>query len=196
MKWKTLAWLAGAWILGSYVYDVLIRPGSEARRARQAARDLGKPMLNVGAGTPGSSLRAALLGPQLVGDHNLDKAAPPGDPGPDRVTYGDVERLPYRDKEFGSAFTSHVLEHVDNPDQALAELNRVADVVVNVTPRWWAPHTWCYRDHQWYVTQDGKFLPLWRKIREENPKRVQQRYRRIAAKERNGKSGFHPSPEA
>jgi len=178
MTWKTVAWLATAYVIGSYVWDVIVRPGREARRARETADRLGKPMLNVGAGTPGSSLRAALLGPQLVGDHNLDLAAPEGEPGRDRVVKGDVQDLPYRDREFGVAYTSHLLEHVDDPEKAAKELNRVADVVVNVTPRWWAPHTWLYRDHQWFIRDNGKLVPLWRRAR--RAQRVRDRYRAIA----------------
>jgi len=148
---------------GAYVYDVLMRPATAARDARKLADSMGKPMLNVGAGTPESSFRARIAGPQLVGDHNLDLAAPKNaPPGPDRVSYGDVQKLPYRDKTFGVAFTSHLLEHVDDPDKAKAELARVADKVVNVTPVWWAPHTWLYPDHQWYLSGNGKKFPLWR----------------------------------
>jgi len=148
---------------GAYVYDVLIRPAAEAKKARKLADGMGKPMLNVGAGTPESSLRARIAGPQLVGDHNLDIAAPKdAKPGPTIVSYGDVQKLPYKDKTFGVAFTSHLIEHVDDPEKAKDELARVADKVVNVTPTWWAPHTWLYPDHQWYIGNDGQATPLWR----------------------------------
>jgi ubiquinone/menaquinone biosynthesis C-methylase UbiE len=164
-KLKALVVLALAWAGVAYVLDVLVRPKAVAKEAREKATKTGKPMLNVGAGTPESSLRAKVFGPQLVGDVNLDIAAPRGvRPGPDKVSYGDVQRLPYPDKHFGVAFTSHVIEHVDDPRKALSELDRVADDVVNVTPSWWAPHTWLYKDHQWYVTKDQKeFVPLWKK---------------------------------
>ncbi|OGH43949.1 MAG: hypothetical protein A3J14_02025 [Candidatus Levybacteria bacterium RIFCSPLOWO2_02_FULL_37_18] len=39
---------------------------------------------------------------------------------------GDVERLPFKDKVFDFVFCSHLLEHVENPDMAIAELVRVA----------------------------------------------------------------------
>ena len=160
---KTAAVAVGLYILGSYVWDVWIRPKKEALKAKNRAKQLKKPMLNVGAGTPDSSLRAALLGPQLAGDVNVDISAPKGTPhGPDRVSHADVQDLPFKDKEFGVAYTSHLLEHVDDPQKALSELHRVADEVVNVTPRWWAPHTWLYPDHKWYVSGDQKtFIPLW-----------------------------------
>lgn len=39
---------------------------------------------------------------------------------------GDVEKLPFKDKVFDFVFCSHLLEHVENPDKAIAELTRVA----------------------------------------------------------------------
>ena len=57
--------------VGAYIGDVLIRPAFVARDARAAADARGKPLLNLGAGTPRSSLRVMLLGPTLWGDVNL-----------------------------------------------------------------------------------------------------------------------------
>ena len=39
---------------------------------------------------------------------------------------GDVEKLPFKDKVFDFVFCSHLLEHVESPDKAIAELTRVA----------------------------------------------------------------------
>ena len=44
------------------------------------------------------------------------------------------ELLPFNDKQFGCAFASHVLEHLDNWEFALNEMVRVADSVVVVLP--------------------------------------------------------------
>lgn len=147
----------------AYVYDVLWRPEVAARRAREEADSLGKPLLVVGAGTGWSSLRALLFGSQLVGDINVDLAAPDGSVcGRGRVCHGDVLDLPFEDKAFGAALCTHVLEHVIDPDKALQELVRVADTVFIVTPRWWAPHTWLHPGHLWFLAQDGTRIPLWR----------------------------------
>ncbi len=147
----------------AYVEDVVLRPDRVAQRAIKHARSVGKPTLNVGAGTPGSSLRVAILGPTLWGDVNLDLAAPQVPHGPNCVAYGDIHKIPYPNKHFGAAIASHVLEHVDDPQAALVELCRVADRVYAITPKWWAPHTWLYTDHQWYVTERGKYIPLWQR---------------------------------
>jgi len=46
----------------------------------------------------------------------------------------DAERLPFRDKQYGCAFASHTLEHLDNWEFALNEMARVADYVVVALP--------------------------------------------------------------
>lgn len=153
----------GLFAVGAYASDVVIRPHLVAKIARREADRRGKPLLNVGAGTPGSSLRARLLGPTLWGDVNSDIAAPRGAPcGRTTVCYGDVQDLSqYRDKTFGAAIASHVLEHVPDPQRALAELVRVADVAYIITPPWWAPHTWLHPGHLWFHRKsDGRFLRL------------------------------------
>jgi len=155
--------IGATWVVASYIVDVIMRPTKEAQRARQIANHSGKPMLNVGAGTSESSVRARILGPQLVGDINVDLSASKDEPyGPFTVAYGDMQNLPFPDKFFGVAYSSHVLEHVDDPIRALNEMNRVADNVVIVTPKWWAAHTWLYHNHKWYISDDQKrAYPLW-----------------------------------
>ena len=140
--------------------DVLLRPADVAKAAQKAALLAGKPCLNVGAGTAGTSLSAALFGPTLWGDVNCDLAGS-GTCGPGRVCHCDACALPFPDKHFGAAIASHVLEHVDRPRTALRELHRVADRVFVITPPWWAPHTWLHPGHRWYRGVDGKFASLW-----------------------------------
>lgn len=148
-----------AWIVGGYVWDVLARPALVAQAARRAAN--GRPLLNVGAGLPHTSLRAALLGPTLWGDVNVDVAAPRDvSHGPGRVSFGDVQALPFPDRSFGAAIASHVLEHVADPAAALVELHRVADHVFVVTPPWWTFHAWAHPGHRWLVV-GGTPWPLW-----------------------------------
>lgn len=160
---KLLGWLL-AYAAGAYVVDVVWRPAKVAKLARAAAAARGKPLLNVGAGTEGSSARVALLGPTGWGDANCDlnsdnRSQARSTP----VAHCDAHRLPYRDKEFGAVIASHILEHVDDPKAALAELRRVADEVFVVVPKWWAPHTWLHPGHQWYIRDDGSMVPLWRR---------------------------------
>lgn len=145
---------------GTYLYDVVMRPADAARKARAAADARGKPLLNVGAGTPGSSLRVALLGPTRWGDVNVDIAGS-GLCVRDNVCYADAHDLPFTDKQFGAVIASHVLEHVQDPRRVMAELRRVADEVFVICPRWWAPHTWLHPGHRWYLRRDGTLTPLW-----------------------------------
>ena len=149
-----------AYAVGAYIIDVMLIPAAVAKQAREHANKVGRPMLNIGAGTPGSSLRVALLGPTLWGDVNIDIAADKSIPaGPNTVSYGDGHKLSqYPDGYFGAVTASHVLEHMDNPIQALSEWMRLVgndgQVLVTV-PKWWAPHTWLHPGHKWYVEQDG-----------------------------------------
>ncbi len=163
MMWPLLAL---GWAGVAYVADVLVRPMEVAEQARAFARSTGKPLLNVGAGTPGTSLRSALLGPTLWGDVNVDIAAPRDVPhGPGAVSYGDAERLPFADKQFGAVIASHVVEHTERPALVLAELERVADRSFVIVPRWWAAHTWAHPGHRWFITDAGAqghrvFVPM------------------------------------
>jgi len=101
--------------------------------AFQAAINLsnGKGIVNIGCGPHHTYLS------KIVADHpavlaNLD-IAPDGMPNFIQI---DLERspLPFADKQFGCAFASHVLEHLDNWSFALEEACRVAENVVVVLP--------------------------------------------------------------
>ena len=161
MRWivKTAASYAAL----AYHKDVVARPETVAKLARAYCDRVGKPLLNVGAGTLSSSLRTLVFGPQLVGDVNIDIAAPRDVPhGPDRVSYGDARFLPWPDKHFGAIFASHVLEHLDQPDRVILEWKRVADRIFLVTPSWWAPHAFLHPGHKWYISSDvSEAYPLW-----------------------------------
>jgi hypothetical protein len=153
------------WTVGAYVWDVLVIPAQVAREARAAANTFGGPLLNVGAGTPGSSLRVALFGPTLWGDCNVDIAAPRDvTHGPDRVSYGDALNLPFVDNQFGAVIASHIVEHVEDPHAAVVEMQRVSrGPVYIIVPKWWNPVTWLYDDHRWYISQRGRVYALWPK---------------------------------
>ena len=71
-----------------------------------------------------------------------------------------VEDLPYKDKQFDVVIASHVLEHVEHPDVALAELQRVAHRGVIECPA--AAKDWILQEghvhNKWQVTQTGNTL--------------------------------------
>lgn len=70
-----------------------------------------------------------------------------------------VTHIPFADKSFGAVFASHLLEHlptVDAASRALAELNRVAEVVYIVYPSRQSVAGWVIPDHHLWVWQkDG-----------------------------------------
>ena len=165
----------------TYVADVLVRPEQIAKKARRAADRKKKPLLNIGAGTPGSSVRSFIIGPTLWGDVNLDIAAPKRTRhGPDRVSYGDACNLRgWKRGQFGACIASHVIEHVDDPEKAMRELHRVTDgPLFVIVPKWWAPHTWVHPGHQWFIDDRGKVSPLHESPRAKRTKQIRHRRKR------------------
>lgn len=143
--------LLGGWA-ASYVLDVPMRREAAARAARAWADRVGRPLLNVGAGTGAS----ALFGSTLYGDVNIDlagrKDVPHGTPGV--VTWADAQDLPFPTGSMGAVLASHILEHLPDPRRAVSEWLRVVGgdprALFIVTPSWWAPHTWLHPGHLWY----------------------------------------------
>lgn len=76
----------------------------------------------VEAGAVGTCLHVGCGTKPIEGTVNAD-------PNPDRLRWCDVacdaHRLPFRDGAFDSAASSHVLEHLEDPVAALAEMARV-----------------------------------------------------------------------
>jgi SAM-dependent methyltransferase len=104
--------------------ETLFHRGREkAMRKLARALKLGGPWLDVGCGS-GLNLRhlpAGSVGLDL-NPRNLQKA---GKRAPQAVlTQADMYRLPFRDETFGAAVCSEVLEHVPDPQIALAEIWR------------------------------------------------------------------------
>lgn len=93
--------------------------------------DNGKGIINLGAG-PHRTCQAQIIAWQPEVLANIDIAHD----GMPHFIQLDIERevLPFADKQFGCAFVSHVLEHLDNWQFAVEEASRVADYVVIVLP--------------------------------------------------------------
>jgi SAM-dependent methyltransferase len=68
----------------------------------------------------------------------------------------DIEQatLPFADKQFGCAFASHVIEHLDNWQFALDEACRVADYAVVVLPHPAYLAGWLVPDHKQHFSAD------------------------------------------
>jgi SAM-dependent methyltransferase len=123
LKWK---WMGAAF---GYKRPIL-------QQAREVARENGKPLLNAGCGLAYTELS----------DVNLDIVRRPVP----NFVLGNIQNLwMFGDKQFGAAYVSHVIEHVEEPEAALQELDRVAEVVFVLTPLPIWPSAWIDPDHKW-----------------------------------------------
>jgi hypothetical protein len=57
----------------------------------------------------------------------------------------------FENKQFGSIFVGHVLEHVDDIEKAFFELCRVADKVFIAYPDWYSLTAYLAPDHKWLI---------------------------------------------
>lgn len=70
-----------------------------------------------------------------------------------------MENMPFTDKEFDHARCHHVLEHVQDPNKACAELIRIAKAGIISFPPMQAEIQFGRKDHQWFVCIDkGRLL--------------------------------------
>lgn len=112
--------------------------------ARATADRLGKPLLNIACGD--------LLWAAEMSDLNAD-LVPRDVPRFLQADIQDLWMIP--SKAFGVAVSSHTLEHVQDPQRALAELHRVADLVYVITPRPFFPAAWVSPQHLWVFGPGG-----------------------------------------
>ena len=81
------------------------------------------------------------------------------------LLWGDVQRMPFRDRVFDFAMCFHVLEHVPEPAKCLNELQRVAKRGYLETPNEIFDYVVPYHDHQNRVSFDGETLRISKKDR-------------------------------
>ena len=84
------------------------------QEARAYADSKNKPVLNAGCGN----------NPRILGDVNCDILETSYLPN---YIQADIENLPFEDKQFGAAVAFHSIEHLNDPQKGLVELDRVAD---------------------------------------------------------------------
>ena len=111
----------------------------------------GKGIINIGCG-PHRTYQAQVIAEQPEVLANLD-ITPNGMPHFLQLNI-ETEPLPFGDKQFGAAFLSHVLEHLDNWQFALAEASRVADYVVVVLPHPGYFAGWLWPEHRQHFLRD------------------------------------------
>lgn len=120
--------------------------------ARQLAN--GRGIINLGAG-PHRIFGAQIIAEQPEISMNID-VLPNGMP---HFLQLDIEKssLPFADKQFGCAFASHVLEHLESwpgVQFALSEMVRVADYVVVVLPHPAYFSGWLAPEHRQHFSRD------------------------------------------
>lgn len=120
--------LIGGYALRDFLHQTITR-----KAAFEHARELsnGKGIVNIGAG-PHRTYQAQIIAEAPETMANID-IAPNGMPHFIQLDI-ETDRLPFADKQFGCAFLSHILEHLDNWQLALDEASRVADYAVVVLP--------------------------------------------------------------
>jgi membrane protein DedA with SNARE-associated domain len=122
----------------------------------------GKPLLIIG-GPWGVKAYRRLLDKPAHGDGDvcldIDRRALIGHPCPVVASCTDI---PFAEKSFGAIFSSHVMEHMPTTkmaEQALSEMNRVAESVYIAYPSRQSIAAWIIRDHHiWVWQKDGKTL--------------------------------------
>ena len=129
--------------------------------ARAYADSVGKPMLMVGGPYGSSPLRRIFsMKAHGCGDVclDIDPEACQGCP----TIVADIRDIPFPDQHFGSAFVSHVLEHlpaVEDAGLAVNELMRVADQVWVSYPSKQSVIAYLIPGHYLWVTEkDGALL--------------------------------------
>lgn len=71
----------------------------------------------------------------------------------------DGNQLPFKDKEFDYVFCNHVLEHVEDPQQFVSELSRVAKRGYLETPSLIGEHLHPKESHRWVLLEiDNKIV--------------------------------------
>lgn len=80
-----------------------------------------------------------------------------------RFVDGDVNKMPFKDKEFDFSFCSHLLEHVDDPARVIKEIIRVSKRGYIEVPNGILETIAPFDTHLWFVFYDNKKLIFFRK---------------------------------
>lgn len=154
--------MIGRVVLAGLSHQVFVILGQAAERAekyqlaRQTADALGKPLLVVG-GPWGDNPFRKLAGISYHGHGDVCvDLAPYACEGASRFVQADIRDLPFANREFGSCFNSHILEHLPSAEdcaQAWRELHRVADTVFTCLPGKASIVAWLVPDHYLWVRE-------------------------------------------
>jgi SAM-dependent methyltransferase len=81
------------------------------------------------------------------------------------LVVADATKLPFRDRAFDFSRTSHLLEHLDEPEQHLQELQRISRRGIIITPSEAWERLYPISSHRWVVNAIGTKLMLREKPR-------------------------------
>jgi len=79
---------------------------------------------------------------------------------PKNFVVADAGDLPFRDMSFDCCYCHHALEHMDRPEYALGEMDRVAKAGKIWTPHWFYELIRRRVNHYWLVLKKGNTLIL------------------------------------
>jgi len=140
-------------LVGSYALRDVFHLALTKNAAFEKARELsnGKGIINIGA-VPHRTYQAQIIAesPEVLA--NID-IAPNGMPHFIKLDI-ETDPLPFPDKQFGVAFLSHILEHLDNWSFALEEACRVADYAIVVLPHPAYFSGWIWPGHRQHFSRD------------------------------------------
>lgn len=78
----------------------------------------------------------------------------------------DVMHLPFKDHAFDFSFSSHLLEHVDDPDKALKEIMRISKAGYFEVPNGILETIRLFHSHLWFIYQTEKGIIFFRKSKD------------------------------
>jgi len=148
--WKWALTLVAGNIIGEQIYNEMEKR-IITQKAYEYARHRHKPVLDFGCGF------------RPRGDYNVD-VKPRNAKNFILIHSFDKPRLPFPDKFFASALALHVIEHTNNPENALKELHRVAEKVFVVTPKPYWILAWLHPDHKYVFYTNEVYMrnPVYR----------------------------------
>lgn len=153
MKVATSIFVGSLSLVGGLTLRDLLHLTIVKTAAFEKAKELsnGRGIVNIGAG-PHRTYQAQIIAESPSVMANID-IAPNGMPGFVQLDI-EAEHLPFSEKQFGVAFLSHILEHLENWQFALVEACRVADYVVVVLPHPAYFSGWLDPQHKQHFSRD------------------------------------------
>lgn len=121
-------------------------------------------VLEIGSGD-NPNPRSNVLVDRFLGSDNRERG---GDLVVDRpFVVADAHHLPFKEGAFAYSICSHILEHMDDPQQFASELKRVSKAGYIQSPSEIAERMFHWSFHRWYVNKIGETLILHPRDKEE-----------------------------